>query len=155
MFKHFMYLSLTSLYLSLNTFMVYIHNSNPHNYSYFAGIIWKGSLVGLFPAPLNRLMDDFGDTTISQALSAITTSYGAPPSGSSPTGVGVGAPSYYDYGPPASSFQVPTIDYRVQGVTSPSYIPLNTIQRWELVKSSQYWHHLPGWERHWGIIGRR
>ena len=78
------------------------------------------------------MMDDFGDTSISQALSALKTSYGAPD-----TGTAVGAPSYYgapgtSAGPP-SYYGPPSKSYGLNSITS--YVPLTgpSANRWECV----------------------
>ena len=68
------------------------------------------------------MMDDFGDTSISQALTALSSSYGAPGTGSSSSDAG--PPSYY--GPPSPTFQAPSVSYGVPGSANiPSYLPLS------------------------------
>ena len=73
------------------------------------------------------MMDDFGDTAISQALTAISSSYGAPATGSSSSGAG--PPSYY--GPSSPTFQAPSESYGVPAANKPSYLPIdrNTLGR--------------------------
>ena len=74
------------------------------------------------------MMDDFGDTSISQAIAALRTSYGAPGTGTP----GAGPPSYY--GAPSPAFQPPSESYGVPAINNvvsniPSYLPLSNLER--------------------------
>ena len=75
------------------------------------------------------MMDDFGDTSVSNAIAALQTSYGA-------SATGTGPPSYYGapssasqppfyYGAPSPALQPPLESYGVpSGSNIPSYLPL-------------------------------